>query len=259
MLYKRKGYPEEHELVLVTITKIQYHSVFVNLDEYDMSGMIHISEVSPGRIRNIRDFVKEGKKVVCKVLRVNKERNQIDLSLRRVSDNARKEKVNRLKQEQLAEKIIETYAKNAKTDFKALYKKIHSLVSKDYDYIYDFFEEAVSDPGLIKKLDLDKKAQEALLELIQMRIKPPHVEISGGMSITSYESDGVEKVKAALIKGEKSGDGVTITYLGAGKFSLRVEASDYKTAEKTLTKVTDTVSSNIKKNHGEFSFTRHDK
>ena len=62
MLLKKQGFPEESELVLCTVTSVQYHSVFVDIDEYGKSGLIHISEVSPGRIRNIRDFVKEGKK-----------------------------------------------------------------------------------------------------------------------------------------------------------------------------------------------------
>ncbi len=74
MLYQRTGYPEEEELLLCTVTKIFPHSVFVKMDEFGRDAMIHISEVSPGRIRNIRDFVVEGKKVVCKVLRIDKEK-----------------------------------------------------------------------------------------------------------------------------------------------------------------------------------------
>jgi len=65
MLLKKEGFPERDEFVLCTVTNIQFHSVFVDLDEYVKPGMIHISEISPGRIRNIRDFVKEGKKVVA--------------------------------------------------------------------------------------------------------------------------------------------------------------------------------------------------
>ncbi|MEK6948847.1 MAG: S1 RNA-binding domain-containing protein, partial [Nanoarchaeota archaeon] len=60
MLLQKKGFPQEDELVLCTVTKVEFHSVFVTLDEYGKGGMIHISEVSPGRIRNIRDFVREG-------------------------------------------------------------------------------------------------------------------------------------------------------------------------------------------------------
>ena len=59
MFYRRIDFPEEGELVICTVTKVQSHSVFVRLDEFDKGGMIHISEVSPGRIRNIRDFVRK--------------------------------------------------------------------------------------------------------------------------------------------------------------------------------------------------------
>ena len=90
MLLRKAGFPEDSELVICTVTKINPGSVFVNIDEYDRSGLIHISEISPGRIRNIRDYVKEGKKVVCKVLHVDSNKGHIDLSLRRVSDGQRK-------------------------------------------------------------------------------------------------------------------------------------------------------------------------
>ena len=64
MLLKKHGFPEESEIVLCTVTKVQYDSVFVNLNEYGKLGVIHISEISPGRIRNIRDFVKEGRIII---------------------------------------------------------------------------------------------------------------------------------------------------------------------------------------------------
>src|SRR3990167_9954155 len=86
MFYKKNGLPEESEIVVCTIKKILPNSVFVDLDEYEnKEGLIHISEISPGRIRNIRDFVKEGKKIVCKVLKVDVQKGHLDLSLRRVN------------------------------------------------------------------------------------------------------------------------------------------------------------------------------
>ena len=113
MLYHKDGFPEENEAVMCTVTSVQYNSVFCTLDEYGKSGMIHISEVAPGRIRNIRDYVIEGKKVVCKVLRTDLERGHIDLSLRRVSEGQRRNLNMLLKQEQQAE--IERARKEAIT------------------------------------------------------------------------------------------------------------------------------------------------
>ena len=107
MLYKKKGLPEEGDIALCTVTAIKGHSVFARMDEYkDLVGMIHVSEVSPGRIRNIRDFVKEGKTIICKVLKTYPDRGHVDLSLRRVSEGLRRTKLQQVKQEQTAEKII---------------------------------------------------------------------------------------------------------------------------------------------------------
>src|SRR3990167_5178204 len=110
MLFKKQGFPEEGDLILCTVTSVQFHSVFVDLDEYGRNGMIHISEVAPGRIRNIRDYVKENKKVVCKVLKINREKGYIDISLRRVNEKEKKRKIEEMKREQLAEKIAEQAA-----------------------------------------------------------------------------------------------------------------------------------------------------
>ncbi|MBT6505197.1 S1 RNA-binding domain-containing protein, partial [Candidatus Woesearchaeota archaeon] len=131
MLIKREGLPDLSEIVICTVKSISNAIVFVNLDEYEnKQGLIHISEISPGRIRNIRDYVKEGKKIVCKILTVNKEKNQIDLSLRRVNESARREKVDELKHEKIAESIIDSSAKELKLKTIELYKIIWKKINK---------------------------------------------------------------------------------------------------------------------------------
>ena len=142
MLFKKQGFPEEGDSVLCTVTSVQYHSVFVNIDEYGKSGMIHISEVSPGRIRNIRDFVKEGKKIVCKVLRVNEEKGYIDLSLRRVNESEKRRKIDDIKKEQNSEKIVELAAQKIGIKTEQLYKEILDKISMDYASLHEFFDNA---------------------------------------------------------------------------------------------------------------------
>ena len=140
MLYKKEGIPDEDELVLCTITNVQHHSVFANMDEYGKTGMIHISEVSPGRIRNLRDYVQVGKKVICKILRIDRVNGHIDLSLRRVNEGQRRRKNDEIKQEQKAEKIIEILAKQLKKDHHSLYEDVSSKVFEKYEYIFQCFK-----------------------------------------------------------------------------------------------------------------------
>jgi len=232
MLYKKTGLPEEGDLLMCTVTKIQYSSVFVTIDDYHKSGMIHISEIAAGRIRNIRDYVKEGKKVVCKVLRVHEERGHVDLSLRRVTDGQRRKKVNAIKLEQKAEAIIEYVAKQNKMDVRKLYESVAKEVLKDYEYLHHMFEDTVAGHYDLSKL-FDKKILPQIEELVMQRFKPKIVEISGVLKLSTYDSEGVEIVKKALTAAEKT-EGVAITYLGGGKYKVSAKANEYKEAEPKL-------------------------
>jgi translation initiation factor 2 subunit 1 len=260
MIHKRTGLPDDSEIVMCTITKIQYSSVFARIDEFEnLSGMIHISEIAAGRIRNIRDYVKEGKKVVCKVLRIHKDRGHVDLSLRRVTDSQRRNKVNELKLEQKAESIIEYVAKQNKLDFKKLYNDISEPIIHDYTHIHHGFEEHVAGNfDLNEKLSLDKKILKQLVELVDLRFTPKSIEISGVMKLSSYDSNGLKIVKDTLEKVEGI-EGVQISYLGGGKYKFTVEALEYKDAEPILKESTDTAIAYITKHGGTGEFTRNDK
>ena len=257
MLLKKEGFPEEDELVICTITKVQFHSVFANLDEYGKNGMIHISEVSPGRIRNIRDFVKEGKKVVCKVLRINKERGHIDLSLRRVTETQKRKKVDEIKQEQKAEKILEFVAKDMNIDVKKLFDDINDNISKKYASLYEFFQQVVVDDNAIKDAGIDAKTTKKLEEAIKSRIKEVSVKIEGKLKLTSFASNGVELVKEALKKALEVGkESISIKYLGAGTYNVTVTAKDYKEAEKLLKDATEKALEFVRENDGQGEFAR---
>src|SRR3990167_6790925 len=145
MLFKKQDFPEEGELVLCTVTSVQFHSVFVDIDEYGKGGMIHISEVSPGRIRNIRDFVKEGKKIVCKTLRINQEKGYIDLSLRRVNESEKRRKIDGIKKEQNAEKIIEIVAAKAAMKTEQLYREVSEKIANNYESLHKFLKDVIKD------------------------------------------------------------------------------------------------------------------
>lgn len=229
--------PEEGEVVMCKITKIHYNSVFADLNEYlNKSGMIHISEIAPGRIRNIRDYVKEGKMVVCKVLRINHERGHIDLTLRRVTDRQRRNKVNELKREQLAEKILEFAAKKLNKDPKDYFFDVMKRVKDDeYENPYTFFEAIVNETAKFSDANFTKEEEKILLPLIKQRITKPEVEIVERITLSSIESDGVELIRNALVAaGDTYKDNITIVYEGAGRYKITVKASEYKEAEGML-------------------------
>ncbi|MFH1440210.1 MAG: S1 RNA-binding domain-containing protein [Candidatus Woesearchaeota archaeon] len=258
MIRKKQGMPHEGELVMCTVSNIHFNSVFVNLDEYeDKKAMLHISEVSPGRIRNLRDYVREGKVIVCVILKINKERGLIDVSLRRVNDAQRRSKLGEIKQEQMAEKIIERAAKDLKQDFMKVYNEVADKLYKEYDSLYDCFEEVALNGVQLSKFGIRPEIDEALTLLVKQRIKQQEVNVGGKLTISTYESDGVSILKEILANAIKLDEkAISIKYMGAGVYRLNIVSGDYKIGEKLLDKVITHVEKGIKKYNGTFAFER---
>lgn len=257
MILKRTGFPEEGSLVLCTVTNVQFHSVFVNLDEYSRQAMIHISEIAPGRIRNIRDYVVEGKKVVCTVLRVSQEKGYIDLSLRRVNEGERRRKLEEIKLEQLAEKIVELAAKEIKVPMEKLYGDITKQVFKEYSLLHHFFQDVSKDPKLMDSLSIPEQAKKIFAGMIEQRFAPTEVSIMGQLNLTSYDPKGVDVIRKALIDAsETDKESVSIIYSGGGRYRVIVKADDYKQAEKIIKQCTETAIEYVQKHHGIGTFER---
>jgi small subunit ribosomal protein S1 len=77
----------EGQLVEGTVTKLTKFGAFASLvgsEEYDIEGLIHISELADHRIEHPREVVSENEKLTLRIVNVEPERRRIGLSLRRV-------------------------------------------------------------------------------------------------------------------------------------------------------------------------------
>jgi translation initiation factor 2 subunit 1 len=240
---------------MCTVNNIQHNSIFVNIHEYDRQGMITISEIAPGRIRNIRDYVTEGRVVVCKVLNVNKERGYIDLSLRRVAEGQRRQKTDEVKQELKAEKIIELTARTLKVPFEQLYTTVADKFLKQYFYIYQAFDDVIN--GTIKLKDfVDAKIADTLEKTIRDKIKPKQIIVAGDITISLWEENGVSILKETLNESIKDMPNTTISYMGGGRYRIMAKGIEYKSLEKILKQSSDFILHNIKKHKGKAEYVR---
>lgn len=72
---------KEKDIIEAKVTGIQEYGAFVNIDnEHD--GLIHISEISYGYVKNINDYVKIGDKIHAEVINVDDKTNQLRLSIK---------------------------------------------------------------------------------------------------------------------------------------------------------------------------------
>ncbi len=78
---------KEGQLVEGTITKLTKFGAFASLSEtgeLEIEGLVHISELSDRRIEHPREVVEEGQVLTLRIIKLDKERRRIGLSLKRV-------------------------------------------------------------------------------------------------------------------------------------------------------------------------------
>jgi len=162
---------EEGELVLVTSKQITPHGVYVSLDEYNnMKGFLHRSQIATGRVRHIERFVRVGQKEVLKVIRVNKFRQEVDLSLKQVTGQEKKEKLIDVKQSEKAKKIMESIKNKLNISEENLSDYIKSIEEK-FDSLYLALEEIVREGGeIISGLNIPQQFIDSLVEVSREKI-----------------------------------------------------------------------------------------
>jgi translation initiation factor 2 subunit 1 len=254
--------PEEGELVMATANNVTAHGVYVSLDEYNgLRAFLHISEIATGWVRDIERYAKPGQKIVLKVIRVNRNRREIDLSLRQVSGEERKAKIIEVKKTEKARMITDGMKSKLGMDDNAI-RTIQDQILEQYDSLHDGFEDiARRGAKALTKIGLDPANYEPLENLVREKIAVPIVEVRGVMDIRVKSPDGIDVIKSALKAGEdvhSQSVNAKVTYLGTPKYRLTIKAENYKVAERSLQSSLEKIRAIVEKNRGKFSFNREE-
>jgi len=260
MAERKPEYPEIGDLIIATIETVTDYGAYAKLDEYNKRGLLHVSEISSSWIRNIRDFVREGQKMVLKVLRVDSEKGHIDLSLRRVNKRERIEKVMSWKKERKAEALLKGVAEKVGLPVEEVYQKAGTLIEEKFA-LYDGFEKAaIEGPEALTKIGVPENLAKAFAEVAKERIHVKLVKVKGTLEIRCLKPNGVTIIRDAFLNAEKEekteDSDVRFYVMAAPKYSVEVLAANYKRAEEVLQKVTQAVVSNVTKAGGTGSFKR---
>lgn len=229
---------EEGQIVLCTVENIVGTTVFVKIEEGE-EGTITTSEISPGRIRNLRDYVVPGKKIVCKILRI--QGSKIHLSLRRVKQNEKKELLEKISKEKSFKAMLKTVVGEKS-------KEIIEKITNQYSLI-NFFEELKETPKLLEKY-VDKKEAEKILKILETKKDKPK-EIKHIFKLSNQSPSGIIVVKNILQDSCKKSN-CNINYLAAGKYSLSLKGKDYKEIKTEVNEVLNKIEKSAKKQNSEF-------
>ncbi|MDP8023750.1 MAG: S1 RNA-binding domain-containing protein [Nitrososphaeria archaeon] len=245
-------FPEVGEIVLVTVESVSPSGAWVTLDEYNnLRAFLPESEISKSTIKNLERAIKPKQKLVAKVIKADKQKLDIDVSMKQVTQEEQKLKRIEIKKSKWAESVFNIVAKKLNRQNA---EKETKLVSQKYESLYAGLEELVKEgPDSFVKLGIDEGFAKELYKLASEKVKPPVVSITKMLEIYSPEPDGIEVIKKALIDSinEMKNGKAEITYISAPKYRLTYYSENYKEAEKGVKKLASLIA---KKLEGKGSF-----
>ena len=227
---------KEGDVVLCTVEKIVGTTVFVKIED-NGQGSIIVSEIAPGRIRNLRDYVVPNKKIVCKILRIGKD--YANLSLRRVVENERKEVLDKCEKEKNSFSVLKSVLSEKASEVAEKIKKESNLS--------EFLQNCKSSPEKLH-IYMTKEQAERVCKIMSEK-KEKKVEIKKEFILKSNHSDGIKRIKRVLDIIVNNGE---IKYLAASRFVFSVTAKDFKEANVKMNNAVKEIEKRVKQEQCEF-------
>ncbi|MBI2233207.1 MAG: S1 RNA-binding domain-containing protein [Candidatus Aenigmarchaeota archaeon] len=228
-MVKKKGVPEVGELVICRISKINPHSAFALMEEYDIEGMVHISEITSGWVRDIRQFVKTGETKVARVLSVD-DRGRVSLSLKRVGDLDKNRKMKSYRMEHRAEKMLELAAQMLNKKPEEAYKEVGSKLMEGIGSLYEGFLAAMQKPDSLLKMGIPEKWIAVLKEIAEKNIEQKEFEFKAKLAIKTFKPAGIYVIKSILSEAEKMH--LKVHYIAAPSYFVKYSSKNAKKGEK---------------------------
>jgi len=200
-----KDYPDIGEMVLCNVKKVKKFGAFASLDEYDnKEGFIHITEIASGWVKYIKDHIRENQKIVCKVMKIDKSKGQIDLSLKRVNAHQKRDKIKQWKDEGRANKLFSIVCEKAGLDTTNAYKEFGTSLIDIYGSMYNAFEEVVIDEETLNKEGFSGDWVKVFINAAKENIQIPTIKISGYLQLYVPTKNGILDINVTVFLVEES-------------------------------------------------------
>ncbi len=228
--------PSSGEIVICKVEKINPNSAYLTLEEYGVQGMVHISEVSSGWIKDIRNHLKVGQTVIAKVTRI--EDRNISLSIKRVDEKQKKDRIREYNFDGKAEKMLELAAKKLGKTLDEAYSEAGYLLEEKFGSMYEGFKKTLTSD--ISERGVPKEWAAVIKEIAEKNIEQKEFEFRAKLFIRTSKPNGISIVKNILLDVEKKG--FDVRYIAAPEYLVKYRTKNAKQGRKQFTSMLEKLS-----------------
>ena len=226
-LLNRRQLPEVGEVVVGTVKEIYDYGAYLILEDYNgLRAFLPWSEVSNRSFRSISEVIKVNERVAVKVIRVDRAKGHVDVSLKRVTDDERRSKMTWWKRTQKAVNIILMVAKElGKGEREAYEEVIWKLEDRFGDVMAGLEAAALEGEKPLLEAGVGGAWVKALVEASKKYVELKRFRASLVLTLRSDAPDGVERIREVLkaISGSLAKDNVAVRVYAIGSPRYRVD------------------------------------
>ena len=185
----------EGQLVEGTITKLTKFGAFASLmgtEEYDIEGLIHISELSDQRIEHPREVVQEDQTLALRIIKIDRKRRRIGLSLKRVDSAEYAEQDWQAAIQDIAELSEEGISVGLSEEVEDFDAALEAEASADIEgeAATEEVDAAMEAETSIAEADVSEVQVEELVELVEVEI--PEAEAAESIELKTVDEETIE-------------------------------------------------------------------
>ena len=244
-----KDFPRRNDLVIGVVKRVEEHGVTIELLEYDgLEAYIPRGHVASGRIKDIRDYVKEGDTVVGRVIRSIRRKGQVDVSLRYVTEEQKRRKLEEWKERVRVISLLRVAAQRAgykdpERKAKEAWNKLASYYKNPMDALEDVVHEG---PDVLISAGIEGSYAKVIADIVRTQLKTPIYIKNIVLRVVSPEPNGVEVVKNALLSGKGAFKSekveIDIYTAGAPRYVVSIRSKDPKLIKRASTLILKAIS-----------------
>ncbi len=262
VILRREKFPYVGMNVVVTVDKLEEHGAYVTIDSFNgLRGYLPINEIASGWVKNIHDYVKEGRKIPLKVILVDPSKSQIVLSLKKISSGEQEKTLSEWNKEKKVEAVVMVAAKALGKTKEEAYREVIWPLEEKYGDAYAALASALEQGSdVLKKAGISDQWVTTLYPLLERHVKVENVTISFKFSLFFEGKGGINKVKEAFSYltdiAENKGLKLRVSYLSAPTYLVKMSNTSYKELEARAQALNQEFAEYVKKLGGSLSIER---